>query len=122
MIWSRGLKNDWELFAREADDPAWNYESVLGISRRIEDWQGLADPAHRGGGGPVFVQPAPDPNPIAPVLLEAAHSVVIPTFGSPNGCLMEEGGSAHGFAHARGSASFGFSLPQLSLSVMDGPI
>ena len=41
MIWSRGHKNDWDLFADEAGDPAWNYESVLQIYRRIEDWQAL---------------------------------------------------------------------------------
>ncbi len=29
MAWSRGHKNDWEFFASEADDPSWNYESVL---------------------------------------------------------------------------------------------
>jgi choline dehydrogenase len=29
MAWSRGHKNDWDYFASEAGDPAWNYESVL---------------------------------------------------------------------------------------------
>jgi choline dehydrogenase len=37
MIWARGHKNDWDFFAEEAGDPAWNYESVLRIYRRIED-------------------------------------------------------------------------------------
>jgi len=40
MIWSRGHKNDWEYFAEEAGDPRWRYESVLGLYRRLEDWQG----------------------------------------------------------------------------------
>src|SRR3981189_2627560 len=56
MAWSRGHKNDWEFSASEAGDPAWNYESVLNIYRRIEDWQGAADPKYRGAGGPVYVQ------------------------------------------------------------------
>jgi hypothetical protein len=43
----------------------------------------------------VFVQPAPQPYPIAPALREAASSVGIPTFNSPNGRMMEgDGGSA----------------------------
>jgi choline dehydrogenase len=67
MAWARGHKSDWDFFAEEAHDPAWSYESVLNIYRRIEDWHGAPDPKHRGTGGPVFVQPAPDPNPIAPV-------------------------------------------------------
>jgi len=94
MIWSRGHKNDWDFFAQEAGDPAWSYESVLGLYRRLEDWHGPTDAAHRGTGGPVFVQPAPDPNPIAPALLEAAGSMGLPTFDSPNGRMMEGDGGA----------------------------
>src|SRR5258707_5388670 len=62
MAWSRGHKSDWDFFAAEAGDAAWNYASVLEIYRRIEDWHGVPDPKYRGTGGPVSVQPAPDPN------------------------------------------------------------
>ena len=93
MAWMRGHRNDWDFFAAEAGDPAWSYESILSIYRRIEDWRGAPDPDRRGVGGPVFVQPAPDPHPIASATLEAARSVGIPTFDSPNGRMMEgEGG------------------------------
>src|SRR6266853_924030 len=65
------------------------------VSRRIEDWHGTPDPRYRGTGGPVFVQPAPDPNPVAPAMVEAARSVGIPTFQSQNGLMMEgEGGAS----------------------------
>jgi choline dehydrogenase len=94
MAWARGHKNDWDFFASESGDPAWNYESVLNIYRRIEDWQGAPDPTRRGTGGPVFVQSAPDPNPIAPAMLEAARSIGMPTFDSNNGALMEGNGGA----------------------------
>src|SRR5262249_15418225 len=95
MVWARGHKSDWDYFASEAGDPAWGYESVLQIYRRIEDWHGAPDPKYRGTGGPVFVEPAPDPNPIAPALLEGARSVGIPTFENQNGRMMEgEGGAA----------------------------
>jgi len=89
MCWARGHKNDWDYFASEAGDPAWSYESVLNIYRHIEDWHGAPDPKYRGTGGPVFVQPAPDPNPIAPAMLEGARSVGIPTFENQNGRMME---------------------------------
>src|SRR3984957_11922075 len=49
--WARGHKNDWEFFASESGDRAWNYESVLNIYRRMEDWQGAPDPPRRGIGG-----------------------------------------------------------------------
>ena len=94
MAWARGHKNDWDYFASEAGDPAWNYESVLNTYLRIEDWHGAPDPRYRGTGGPVFVEPAPNPNPIAPAMLEGARSVGIPTFENQNGRMMEGSGGA----------------------------
>ncbi|HWZ59369.1 MAG TPA: GMC family oxidoreductase N-terminal domain-containing protein, partial [Gemmatimonadaceae bacterium] len=94
MVWARGHKDDWDYFASEAGDAAWSYESVLQIYRGIEDWHGVPDPEYRGTGGPVFVQPAPDPNPIAPAMLAGACSVGIPTFENQNGRMMEGDGGA----------------------------
>ena len=94
MAWARGHKNDWDFFAAEAGDPAWSYASVLQIYRRIEDWHGVPDPAYRGTGGLLFVQPAPNPSPIALALLEGARSVGIPTFENQNGRMMEGAGGA----------------------------
>jgi choline dehydrogenase len=89
MVWSRGHRNDWDGFAEAAGDPAWNYDSVLGIYRRIEDWQGEPDVKRRGSGGEVFVQPAPNPRPIATAMVEAASSIGIPAFADQNGVMME---------------------------------
>ncbi len=74
--------------------PGWNYDSVLATYLRIEDWHGAADPAYRGTGGPVFVQPAPSPNPLAPATVDGARSVGIPTFENPNGATMETASGA----------------------------
>jgi choline dehydrogenase len=102
MVWSRGHKDDWDFFASEAGDPAWSYESVLKIYRRIEDWHGSPDPKYRGTGGPVFVEPAPNPNPLAPATVEGARSIGIPTFENPNGRMMElDGGAAISDVRAR---------------------
>ena len=92
MVWARGHKNDWDYFASEAGDPAWSYKSVLNIYRRIEDWHGAPDPKYRGTGGPVFVQPVPDPSPVALAMLEGTRSVGIPTFENQNGRMMESAG------------------------------
>src|ERR1700716_1574884 len=103
MAWSRGHKNDWEFFASEAGDPAWNYESVLNIYRRIEDWHGAPDPKYRGSGGPVYVQPAPISNPIFPAVLEGARAAGIPTFENPNGRMQEgQGGCSIQEIRSRG--------------------
>jgi choline dehydrogenase len=89
MIWARGHRSDWDYFAAESGDAAWKYDNVLSIYRRIEDWHGQPDPDYRGSGGPVFVQPAPDPHPLATATVEAARSVGIPTFENANGAMME---------------------------------
>ncbi len=94
MVWSRGHSSDWDYFAREADDPAWNYASALATFRRIEDWQGAPDPLRRGAGGPVFVQPAPDPNPVAPAMLRGAAALGLPVYDDQNGAMMEGPGGA----------------------------
>src|SRR5690349_14826158 len=44
--------------------------------------------------GPVFVEPAANPNPIAPAMLEAARLIGIPTFENQNGRMMESDGGA----------------------------
>lgn len=94
MVWARGHRNDWEYFASEAGDAAWNYEAVLAIYRRIENWQGTPDLRYRGTEGPVWVQPAQDPSPLAHAMLDAARELDIPTFESPNGQMMEGAGGA----------------------------
>ena len=94
MMWARGHRDDWDFFASESDDTAWNYEAVLNLYCRIEDWHGEPDPKYRGTGGPVFIQPAPDPNPIAPAMVEGARSVGIPSFENQNGRMMEGNGGA----------------------------
>jgi choline dehydrogenase len=94
MVWSRGHRNDWDYFAAEAGDDSWNYQSVLQIYRRIENWSGPEDPARRGRGGLQFVQPAPDPSPLGAALLEAFAAAGIPVFADQNGAMMEGGGGA----------------------------
>ena len=94
MAWARGHRSDWDYFAEEAGDPAWNYQSVLNIYRRIEDWHGAPDPERRGAGGPNFVQSLPSHDPFVPAMFEGARSVGIPTFDSINGRMMEGPGVA----------------------------
>jgi choline dehydrogenase len=94
MAWARGHKNDWDHFAAESGDKGWGHQSVLDIYRRIEDWHGNPDPAHRGVGGPVYVQTAPRPHPVACAVLAAAESLGIPSYASHNGAMMERGGGA----------------------------
>lgn len=94
MIWSRGHRSDWDHFAQESGDPAWSYESVLDIYRRVEDWQGAPEPCYRGSRGRIFVQSAPNPHPIAYAMLDSTKSLDLPIFDSPNAEMMEGPGGA----------------------------
>jgi len=94
MVWARGHKNDFDFWAKQAGDDAWNYRHILDTYRRIEDWHGAPDPERRGSGGEVFVQPAPNPGSIAPAFLKAAASLGIPTFADQNGVMQEGPGGA----------------------------
>lgn len=89
MIYARGHKNDYDGWATLANDSAWGYDHVLSIYRRIENWQGKPDPAYRGTGGPVWVAPLTNPNPVAPAMMRAAASIGIPSFDDINGAMME---------------------------------
>ncbi|TPM22533.1 FAD-dependent oxidoreductase [Mesorhizobium sp. B2-3-5] len=94
MVWARGHKHDFDSWAKAAGDEDWGYRHVLEIYKRIEDWHGAPDPERRGRGGEVFVQPAPDPNPLAPAFLKAAESLGIPVFEDQNGIMQEGSGGA----------------------------
>jgi choline dehydrogenase len=94
MVWARGHKNDFDFWARQAGDDAWDYRHILDIYRRIEDWHGIPDPDRRGSGGEVFVQPAPNPGSMAPAFLKAAETLGIATFADQNGVMQEGPGGA----------------------------
>jgi choline dehydrogenase len=94
MVWARGHAKDWDYFAAEAGDDAWSHRAVLDVYRRIEDWHGKPDPEHRGIGGPVYIEPAPNPNAVTRALLDGARPVGIPVYNSNNGAMMEGAGGA----------------------------
>jgi choline dehydrogenase len=61
MAWARGHRNDWDFFASESGDPAWNIESVLDVHRRIEDWQGAPDATRCGSSKDNALPPIGEP-------------------------------------------------------------
>jgi choline dehydrogenase len=91
-VWARGHRVDFDGWADEVDDPAWNYESVLSIYRRIENWEGTDDPRRRGKGGLIDVTLPEDPIPLSHALIDAADSLGIPAVTDMNGDPMEGDG------------------------------
>jgi choline dehydrogenase len=89
MTYARGHQADWNFFAEEAGDASWNYEAIVKRYQRLEDFHGLPDPRYRGLGGPVFVEPAADPHPLALAMVQGAVASGLPVFENANGRMME---------------------------------
>jgi choline dehydrogenase len=91
--WSRGHQADWDLYAAEAGDAGWGYDSILKLYRsRVEDWVGAPDPDFYGVGGPMHVQPADHPDAFSLAVLDAAHSSGLARFANSGGQMMKENG------------------------------
>jgi choline dehydrogenase len=93
LIWARGHQHDFDGWAQETGDPGWNYASVLNMYKRIESWDGPADPLRRGHEGPVYVTRPRDPIPLAGALIEASAAAGIPAVADLNGAAMEGAGA-----------------------------
>ncbi len=93
LIWARGHRNDFDSWAKAADDPGWRYEAVLEVYKRIERWDGPVDAARRGSEGPFYLTQPKNPNPVALALREAADALGISAVEDLNGEAMEGAGA-----------------------------
>ena len=95
-IWARPFKADLDHWAAETGDGRWGYEHGLQLFKSIENWRGKPDPAFRGTGGPVWVQPAANPLPMATACLEGFRELGLPVLDDLNG---EREITGEGFAY-----------------------
>jgi choline dehydrogenase len=84
-IWARPFKADLDQWAAESGDDKWGYDHGLEIFKSVENWQGTPNEKFRGQGGPVWVQPAADPLPLASRVLDACREVNLPVVEDLNG-------------------------------------
>ena len=82
MVWARGNRFDYDKWA-EAGNKGWDYESVLPLFRKIEDWEDGETDFH-GKGGPMRIERAPK-HPLSKVMIESAMSYGIPYIDDTNG-------------------------------------
>ena len=81
--WVRGHPTDYDSWAY-AGCPGWSWTEVLPLFQKIEDWHGPAS-ALRGTGGPIYVSPPVDPNPLSAAFIEGGRSVGLPVLDDING-------------------------------------
>src|SRR5215468_2854503 len=76
MVWTRGHRADYDGWA-EAGNAGWDFESVLPLFKKSEDWEDGAS-EFRGAGGPIHVERARDLHPVAAAFLDAGRSYGMP--------------------------------------------
>jgi choline dehydrogenase len=85
--WVHGHPSDYDNWAYQGN-PDWDFESVLPLLRKSENYAGGAS-LYRGAEGPLHVELPQDPNPIAAAFIEAAREIGLPVVEDNNGAQME---------------------------------
>ncbi|MFC0547907.1 GMC family oxidoreductase [Kutzneria chonburiensis] len=74
--WVRGNRHDFDGWAAMGNE-GWEYDSVLPLFKRSEDWEdGETD--HHGAGGPIPVERVKDLHPAASALIDSGISLGLP--------------------------------------------
>jgi choline dehydrogenase-like flavoprotein len=82
LAWARGNRADYDGWAK-ARNPGWDFDSVLPLFKKSEDWED-GPSAFRGVGGPVRVERAKNLHPVAAALIEAGKSYGMPYLDDVN--------------------------------------
>jgi choline dehydrogenase len=76
MVWARGHRADYDGWA-QAGNAGWDFNSVLPLFKKSEDWEDGAS-EFRGAGGPIRVERARNLHPVAAAFIDAAKSYGMP--------------------------------------------
>jgi choline dehydrogenase len=85
--WVHGHPSDFDNWAYHGN-PGWDFQSVLPIFKRIEDYAGGGS-ERRGAGGPLHVELPRDPNPLARAFVEAGREQGLPVVEDHNSGQLE---------------------------------
>ena len=88
MIYMRGAAADYDEWAERTGEPAWSYDHVLPLFRRMEDNARGADRFH-GVGGPLRVEDLRSPHPWTRAAIQSAVAAGHPRNDDFNGAVQE---------------------------------
>lgn len=83
MVWARGHQADYDGWAA-AGNEGWDYESVLPLFRKMEDWEGGASVFH-GTGGPLHIENPKVTHSFDRAFIAAGRSYGMPYLADTNG-------------------------------------
>ena len=87
VIYIRGHRSDFDAWA-DAGCTGWNYEDVLPLFRRSEDFS-RGESEYHGAGGPLRVTADYEPHPLHAAVVEAAQEIGIPFNDDHNGAVQD---------------------------------
>ena len=106
MIWARGHQDDYNGWAA-AGNTGWDYNSVLPLFKKIEDWEG-GETLFHGAGGPIHVENPKDFHRVDASFIEAGISYGMPYVEDTNGPKPEGVGPlSMTIAHGKRCSPFG---------------
>jgi choline dehydrogenase len=82
LVWARGNRADYDGWA-EAGNAGWNYDSILPLFKKSEDWEDGAGEFH-GTGGPLHIERSKNLHPVATALIDAGRSYGMPYLDDMN--------------------------------------
>src|SRR5262245_37470019 len=82
MAWARGHRADYDAWAA-AGNAGWDFDSVLPLFKKSEDWEGGPNAFH-GAGGPIRVERVWDLDPVPSALIDAGRSCGMPCMDDMN--------------------------------------
>jgi choline dehydrogenase len=82
MLWARGHRADYDSWA-EAGNVGWDFQSVLPLFKKSEDWEDGPN-EYRGAGGPMRVERARELHPVAAAFIEACRFSGMPYLDDMN--------------------------------------
>src|SRR5262245_18745706 len=82
MTWARGHRADYDAWA-EAGNAGWDFDSVLPLFKKSEDWEDGASALH-GAGGPIRVERIWDLDPVPAALIDAGRTCGMPYLDDMN--------------------------------------
>ncbi|OKS86705.1 GMC family oxidoreductase [Mucilaginibacter polytrichastri] len=82
MVWARGNRKDYDGWA-DAGNKGWDYQSVLPLFKKIEDWE-LGETEFHGVGGPIHIENTKELHFFDKAFIDAGRSYGMPALADTN--------------------------------------
>lgn len=123
MLWARGHRSVYDTWS-QAGNTGWDFDSILPLFKRSEDWEDGAN-CFRGAGGPMRIERAKDLGPVATAFIAAGRACGMPHLDDlnaprPEGVGVQNLNTQDGVRCSPSSAFLRPAMGKESLTVLTG--